>query len=91
MSTPEIVVADDAIEQLAERTAPGALVVMDENTREAAGARVARTLPGARQNLRGVLGRDTSRQRSDADLPQCAACRVASRLDPADPVPRLVI
>jgi glycerol-1-phosphate dehydrogenase [NAD(P)+] len=71
LSTPEIeiVVADDAIEQLAERTAPGALVVMDENTREAAGARVARALPGAREfvfpNRSGLL----------AGLEQVAAVR----------------
>ncbi len=40
----EIVIADDAIERLAASAPQRPLVVMDANTREAAGARVAAML-----------------------------------------------
>ena len=43
----EVVVADDAIERLAERLRDGALVVMDANTERAAGARLVAALADA--------------------------------------------
>jgi glycerol-1-phosphate dehydrogenase [NAD(P)+] len=46
-SPPEIVIAEDALERLAATSPPSPFVVMDANTREAAGARVAALLGDA--------------------------------------------
>ncbi len=46
-----VVIADDAIEQLAEHVGVDALIVMDANTEEAAGERVRVALPGAREHV----------------------------------------
>jgi glycerol-1-phosphate dehydrogenase [NAD(P)+] len=46
-SPPEIVIADDALERLAATSPTSPLVVMDANTREAAGAKVAALLGDA--------------------------------------------
>jgi glycerol-1-phosphate dehydrogenase [NAD(P)+] len=55
----EVVVADDAIERLAAHAAseqwPSALLVMDSNTRDAAGSRVARLLRDAGIDARELL------------------------------------